>query len=261
MIREIGTVNFNREIAQNFFEAEIISPEISKKCKPGQFINILPNSSWNKVMRRPMSVSYQDGNAIRIIYKIVGPGTEKIGNWKKDDKVDLIGPLGNFWDNWDGFLPILMGGGVGIAPILNLHNHLKSNNINHVLIMGARNKAEHFLEPSTEKKIYITTDDGSLGIHGRITDALQHFDFNPKTAKIFTCGPPLMMEAIRKYAIDQNIKCDLALERLMACGFGICQGCTVEKLDDNKMESSYRSKFALACMDGPIFSAEEIVEC
>ena len=70
-----------------------------------------------------------------------------------------------------------------------------------------------------------------------------------------------MMEVIRKLAIEKNIKCDLALERLMACGFGICQGCTVEKVENHNCESSYRSKFALACMDGPIFSAEEIVEC
>jgi dihydroorotate dehydrogenase electron transfer subunit len=261
MIRKIGTVNFNREIAKNFFEAEIISPEISKLCKPGQFINILPKENWNKVMRRPMSVSFQDGNAIRIIYKIVGPGTEDIGTWKLNDKVDIIGPLGNFWNNWNGYLPILMGGGVGIAPILNLHNHLKSLKVDHILIMGARNKSEHFLEPSNGNNIFITTDDGSLGIHGRITDALNEFDFNPSISKIFTCGPPLMMEAIRKLAIEKKVKCDLALERLMACGFGICQGCTVEKHESVNMESSYRSKFALACMDGPIFSAEEIVEC
>lgn len=261
MICEFGTVNFNREIAQNFFEAEITSPKISKICKPGQFINILPKENWNKVMRRPMSVSFQDGNVIRIIYKIVGPGTEEIGMWKQNDKVDLIGPLGNYWSNWKDHLPILMGGGVGIAPILNLHNYLKSLNIDHILIMGARNKSEHFLEPSKKSKIFITTDDGSLGIHGRITDALNEFDFNPLKSKIFTCGPPLMMEAIRKLAIEKKVKCDLALERLMACGFGICQGCTVEKRQYVNTESSYRSKFALGCMDGPIFSAEEIVEC
>lgn len=261
MIKEIGTVTFNRELAHNFFEAEIISPKISKNCKPGQFINILPNSNWGKVMRRPMSVSYQDENSIRIIYKIVGPGTDHIGKWKVNDRVDIIGPLGNSWKNWSDSLPILMGGGVGIAPILNLHNHLKSLNIDHVLIMGARNKVEHFLEPSTKNKIYLTTDDGSFGIHGKITDALSHFDFKRNKSKIFTCGPPLMMEAIRKYAIKNKIKCDLALERLMACGFGICQGCTVEKHENKSNDFSYRTIFALACMDGPIFPAEEIVEC
>ena len=82
MIREVGEVTYNNELAQNFYEAEIISPEISKLCKPGQFINILPSATWDNVMRRPMSVSYQDGHKIRIIYKIVGPGTQSMGNWE-----------------------------------------------------------------------------------------------------------------------------------------------------------------------------------
>ena len=261
MIQEVGEVTYNNELAQNFYEAEIISPEISKLCKPGQFINILPSASWDNVMRRPMSVSYQDGYKIRIIYKIVGTGTQSMGNWKMGDSVDFIGPLGNHWKNWDNYFPVLMGGGVGIAPILNLHKYLNSINVKHVLIMGARTKAEHFLNPSKIENIYLTTDDGTLGVKGRITDALMEFEFKHHNSKIFACGPPLMMEAIRKLAIKNKIECDLALERIMACGFGICQGCTVEKNQEISHKSSYRSKFALACMDGPIFSAKEIVKC
>jgi len=259
MINEIGSVNFNRKIAHNFYEAEIVSPKISKKCKPGQFVNILPSSNWNKVMRRPMSVSYQDGKVIRIIYKVIGPGTKLINEWKKNQKVDIIGPLGNYWKDWEDSLPILIGGGVGIAPILNLHNYLNSINFKHVLIMGARAKSEHFIYPS--ENIFITTDDGSLGINGSVIEALNYFEFNPKFAKFFTCGPPKMMDAIRSLAIERNIKCDLALECLMACGFGICQGCTIEKNKKVCSESTYRSKFVLACIDGPIFSAREIVKC
>jgi dihydroorotate dehydrogenase electron transfer subunit len=259
--REIGKVVLNRSIAENFYEAEIIAPLISAHCKPGQFINILPFSNWKNVMRRPMSVSFQDGEKIRIIYKIVGEGTEFISNWKSGDSVDLIGPLGNYWQNWDGYFPILMGGGVGIAPILNFHHYLNSIHINHALIMGARTKAEHFLQPSPTDNIFLTTDDGSIGVKGWITNALNEFQFDPLKSKIFTCGPPLMMEAIRKLALNNNIECDLALERLMACGFGICQGCTVEKKKIKKHQHSYRSKFALACIDGPIFSATDLVSC
>jgi len=261
MIREIGQVVFNREIAKHFYEAEIIAPLISSKCKPGQFINILPSPNWKNVMRRPMSVSFQDDEKIRIIYKIVGEGTQFIGNWKVGESVDLIGPLGNYWKDWEGYFPILMGGGVGIAPILNLHYYLNSQNINHALIMGARTKAEHFLQPSQNDNIFLTTDDGSIGVKGWITNALNEFSFDPLKSKIFTCGPPLMMEAIRKLSLDKKIECDLALERLMACGFGICQGCTVEKTNKEKHQHSYRSTFALACIDGPIFSSSELVSC
>ena len=116
---------------------------------------------------------------------------------------------------------------------------------------------------NTESKIdniILTTDDGTLGVKGVITEALSKFNFIPQRSKIFACGPPLMMEAIRKIAFKESIECDLALERIMACGFGICQGCTVEKNKKNN-EKSYRAKFSLACMDGPIFSAKEIIKC
>ena len=133
-----------------------------------------------------------------------------------------------------------------------------------MLIMGARNGKEHFLKHDPNKHVYMSTDDGSIGIKGNVVDAIQSIHYNqslPNNTKIFSCGPPRMMEAVRTYSIKNNLTCDLALETIMACGIGICQGCTVEKKVDDIADHSYRNRFALACIDGPIFNAKEIIAC
>jgi len=261
---ELVNVESNEEISREIYETVFKSDVISSSSLPGQFINILPNSNWDKVMRRPMSIASQGSGKISIIYKAIGDGTHVMANWKRGDEVDIIGPLGNYWCEYETTFPILIGGGVGIAPILNLHHLLIENNIDHVLIMGARTKEEHFLKHEPKQNIYMSTDDGRLGLKGNVIDAIQSIYENknlPENAKIFSCGPPLMMESVRSYAIDNQLACDLALETIMACGFGICQGCTVIKKFDDQIEHSYRNHFALACMDGPIFNANEIATC
>ena len=262
--RELAEVISNSKIAEGIYRTIFKSPKISFKSQPGKFVNILPEQNWEQVMRRPMSIASQGSDEISIIYKSVGDGTRIMASWRSGEIVDIIGPLGNYWKGYELTFPILIGGGVGIAPILNLHHHMLEQNIDHMLIMGALNRKEHFLQHEPEKQIYMSTDDGSLGIKGNVIDAVKFIYSNqssPDDAKIFSCGPPLMMEAVRSYALDNQLKCDLALETIMACGIGICQGCTIERIVSESKENSYRSHFALSCMDGPIFSAEEIVSC
>ena len=261
---EMARVILNKEISQGIYKTIFESPLISSTTLPGQFINILPESNWNYVMRRPMSVASQGNNEISIIYKPIGDGTKIMANWKSGEIVDIIGPLGNYWKGYETTFPILIGGGVGIAPILNLHHHLKNKDIRHILIMGALTEKEHFLKHIPLKQIYISTNDGSLGIKGNVIDAMESIFSEqslPDNAKLFSCGPPLMMEAVRIYSLKNNLTCDLALETIMACGVGICQGCTVERKVDELSDHSYRNRFALSCMDGPIFTAEEIITC
>lgn len=264
ILNELAIVESTKSIAFNTFETFLKAPEIAASIKPGQFVNILPSRIWDKMMRRPMSVASQKNGVISIIYKVVGDGTEQMKNWSVGETVDLIGPLGNYWDGYSDKLSILIGGGVGIAPILNLHNHLNDIDEDNVLIMGARNSSEHFIEHSPENGIFMTTDDGSLGIHGNVLKplklALENVDI--RNVRIFACGPPAMMETVRQFSISEGIECDLALEALMACGFGICQGCTVEfEKKQETTEHSYRNRFGLVCMDGPIFESKEIKSC
>ena len=254
---EIATIKSNREIAHNIFESHMYSPNISSVVKPGQFINILPSKDWNKIMRRPMSVASQKGDYISIIYKIFGEGTKIMSQWQKNDKVDILGPLGNTWKNYDNPLPILIGGGVGIAPIMNLHNELKTKKIDNILIVGAREKKEHFMKHNPENNIYLTTDQDNYGIKGNVINALDMIlDSINKTIKVFTCGPHGMMLAVKKYCSKNNLDCDFALETIMACGIGICQGCTITR--NSVKDNSYREKYALACIDGPILNIGEL---
>jgi len=264
IVNELAIVESTENIASNTFQTFLNSPEIAASIKPGQFINILPSGNWDKMMRRPMSVASQKDGIISIIYKVVGDGTELMKNWYVGERVDLIGPLGNYWDGYYDKLSILIGGGVGIAPILNLNNYLDEIGEKKALIMGTRNSNEHFIDHKPKEKIYMTTDDGSFGIHGNVLEPLklilENIDYI--NVKLFACGPPAMMEAVRKFSIAQGIECDLALETLMACGFGICQGCTVEfERKQKTTEHSYRNRFGLVCMDGPIFESKEIKSC
>lgn len=207
-----------------------------------------------------MSIASQDGKNISIIYKYVGIGTEIMKNWVVGDTIDLIGPLGNYWQGYENYYSILIGGGVGIAPILNLHNILDKRSIKHTLIMGAQAKKDHFIDHDPDKSIYMTTDDGSLGVRGNVVDVLDELFYDQKV-KIFSCGPPAMMEALKIYSDTNNLKCDLALETIMACGIGICQGCSVELESSKGNKHSYRDKFSLVCMDGPIFDAKKVKTC
>ena len=264
IFHEIGQVISNVEIASGIYEATIKSLNVSKVSRPGQFINILPSKKFQSIMRRPMSIASQGDDEISIIYKPIGEGTKIMMRWVEGEEVDYIGPLGNCWTGYDRYYPIIIGGGVGIAPILNLHNELLLKKIDHLLIMGARTKNEHFLDHDLENNIYMTTDDGTLGISGNVVDALSLFlskHDNQNDNKIFSCGPPKMMESLKSFSDKFDIKCDLALETIMACGIGIWQGCTVEKNVESNLENTYRNRYALACVDGPIFSSKEIIKC
>ena len=257
IFKEICVVISNENIALNIYEAILQAPKISSVSKPGQFINILPSKTWNNVMRRPMSIAWQKNNQISVIYKVFGDGTYLMSNWKKGDEIDIIGPLGNHWSVGNKYYPILIGGGVGIAPIMNLHLHLNENNISHSLIMGARDKEEHFMKHDPSNNVFLSTEKDDMGFKGNVIDALDLVQKDiDNRMKIYSCGPPGMMNAVRKYALNQQLECDLALETIMACGVGICQGCTIVRNSENK--DTYREKYALACIDGPIFNIKEL---
>ena len=271
-VNEIAVVLSNEEISKNIFRVKLRSPKIADLANTGQFVNILPNNNWKKAMRRPMSIAEknQAENSIELIYKVFGEGTRLMNDWQNGDKVDIIGPLGNGWNTADLFendrLPVLIGGGVGIAPIVSLHQYIVDCKEKSLLIMGARNADEHFLEHDPDKLKILSTDDGSLGVRGNVIDAfkyainkLDNIKFNQ--IQIFCCGPAMMMESVKKYAESNKIKCQVALETLMACGFGICQGCAVEYNNNDKKEHSYRSRYGLVCVDGPVFNASEIKTC
>ncbi len=262
MVIEAARVRSNRPLASDMVALEMTAPAIAAAVRPGQFVNILIDEGWSPLLRRPMSVAAQAGDTLGLIYKIVGPGTRMMASWKAGATVNLLGPLGNGWQLAEGGYPVLLAGGVGIAPIIYLHAELQSKGIEHQLVMGARSRNQHYLDHTPEKGITLTTDDGTLGIKGSVLAGLAAVQagLGEVNLAIYGCGPPPMLAALKSYVEQRGLACQLAMETIMACGFGFCQGCSVEmavQLDPPEVPS-YREHFQLACLDGPVFRVHEL---
>jgi len=256
---EINNVRIksNEEIAQDIWEMKFEAPKIAALYKgAGQFINILASDDWEHALRRPMSISAVDADTLSFIYKISGPVTKLLKSKKELDSLNILGPLGNIFLDWDNLhnFPILVGGGTGLAPLLNLHNNCLTKGIKHALILGARNKFQHFLDHDPQNGVYLCTDDGSLGIKGTVMAALESVLKTHKNAHIFTCGPAAMLKAIQFLAIKKQIACQLSVESYMACGTGLCQGCAI-----GINSSSSEKNYSLVCSNGPVYKAEEVL--
>ena len=256
---EIVTITDNKLIAKNIWEMKIEAPLIVKDYKgAGQFIQILVESSWNNPLRRPMSIASIDNNEVSIIYKIFGEMTRILSTKLPGEKLDILGPLGNtfIFDN-NSSIPVMVGGGVGLAPILNMHKEY-SGNSNVILIIGARSADEHFFDHDPDNDIYLSTDDGSAGVKGTVIDVMEKYLDIRKKIEIFACGPEQMLKAVQSYAVDKKIPAKISVESYMGCGIGICQGCVIERVNEDQSVHSYHEKYSLVCIDGPVYKSEEV---
>jgi len=217
--------------------------EFVGEVKPGQFfmLKTLDNSF---LLPRPISVNDINDNTVTFLYRVEGVGTTSISKMRKREEIQVFGPLGNGFDitNLKGKIAII-GGGIGIAPLLYLTKKLGSNVD---VYLGYKEKvfiSEEFKKYSNN--ITIVTEDGSVGNKGYVMDYVKYEKYD----LIITCGPEIMMKKIVEKCKDKKIKCYVSLERRMACGLGACLGCTVETINGNKR----------ACKDGPVFSSEELI--
>ena len=261
MVIENGIVRSNHPLAREIYRMDLDAPEISASAKPGQFVNVLITGDTHPLLRRPMSVASCNDGRIALIYKAIGTGTLAMRDWKPGERVSLLGPLGNGWMVDGGRFPILVGGGVGIAPVYYLHEEFQRQGVEHLLLMGARLKEEHFLAHAPEDNIYLATDDGSTGITGTVVDGLEECLMHSANTNviIYGCGPSAMLRSLISYAKEQRLPCQVATEEMMACGIGLCQGCAVEvNTDLADRDASNRQKIKLACLDGPVFWAHEL---
>ncbi|MEE9190809.1 MAG: hypothetical protein V3U16_08580 [Candidatus Neomarinimicrobiota bacterium] len=263
MIIEDCEIVANTQLAAGLWEMSFRSSNISSQdLLPGQFISIQINENWERPLRRPMSIAGARQDVLSIIYKIFGSGTHELSKKIKGDSINILGPLGNNFTGWDSVkTPILIGGGVGLAPILFLHEHCQRMGIQSILIVGAKTGQEHFLSHDPSNRLYLTTDDGSIGVNGTVLDALQMLSISEKNGKLFACGPEMMLSTLQRFAISQNIQAQLAVESYMACGFGICQGCVIRRNSNRKSidEHTYHQKYSLVCEDGPVYEANEVL--
>ncbi len=225
--------------------------EILEEMYPGQFVQLLIHDSSSIFLRRPISINYFDKerNEIWLLIQSVGGGTKKITEMKVGESLDLLFPLGNKFSIPEMHLkPLLIGGGVGTAPLLFLGKKLKEKGHTPEFLLGGRSALDITQLEDFEKLgiVNTTTEDGSIGEKGLIT---HHSVLKAKQfEKIYTCGPRPMMVAIARYASENNIDCEVSLENHMPCGFGACLCC---------IEDTKRGNICV-CTEGPIFNIDEL---
>ena len=246
-------VTENRRLHKNYCLLKLTSDQILPEMLPGQFVQVRVDNSPTTFLRRPISINYVDRatNELWLLIQLVGDGTRRMAEYKPGDIVNIMLPLGNsFTTPADkGEKLLLIGGGVGTAPMLYLGATLKKAGYTPVFLLGARSK-EDVLQLEQFKQIgtvYVTTEDGSLGEKGYVTNhsILKEIHFD----RIYTCGPKPMMMAVAKYADTVSTACEVSLENTMACGIGACL-CCVEKTKDEH--------HVCVCTEGPVFNIEKL---
>ena len=219
---------------------------------PGQFVEVRVDNSPKTLLRRPISINFVDikSNEIWLLVHEVGEGTKRLCNLEKGSVVNCVLPLGNgFSMPEQGEKIILIGGGVGTAPLLYLGWQAKKIGAEPVFLLGGKTSADVLQKEEFKKigKLYITTEDGSEGEQGFVTNhsVLNGGGFN----RIYTCGPKPMMMAVARYAKEHNIFCEASLENMMACGLGACL-CCVEKTKEGNL---------CVCTEGPVFNIDKLI--
>ncbi|MBO4678147.1 MAG: dihydroorotate dehydrogenase electron transfer subunit [Lachnospiraceae bacterium] len=222
-------------------------------AKPGQFVMVYPKDA-STILPRPISICEVCGDTLRLVYRVQGKGTREFSLYKEGESVKVLGPLGNGFpvEAGKGKKSILIGGGIGVPPILELAKALKGEDV--TILAGYRN-SDMFLDEDFKKQapLEVATEDGSVGVKGNVMDVIR--EKNLKCDVIFACGPMPMLRAIKKYAEENGVTAYISLEERMACGVGACLGCVCKTT--KKDEHSHVNN-ARVCTEGPVFEASEV---
>ncbi len=240
-------------IAKDIYSLWLKTDKIAAQARPGQFVSVYCNDGGH-LLPRPISLCEinQEKGTLRLVYRVVGKGTEMFAALKAGDSVEVLGPLGNGFpmEEAEGKRVFLIGGGIGVPPMLETAKQLKGEP---VLVMGYRD--ELFLTDEMKKagELVIATEDGSAGTKGNVLDAIRENDL--KADMIFACGPKPMLRALKAYGLENNIPCYVSMEERMACGVGACLGCVCQstEVDDHSQVKNKR-----VCKDGPVFLSTEV---
>ncbi len=220
-------------------------------CLPGQFAELRIDDTQGIILRRPISIHYLDveKNEIGFLVQVVGEGTKWLASVKQGEKVNTLLPLGNCFgiDDDKSKKLLLVGGGVGCAPLYYWGAELKKGGYDFTFLIGARRKEDLYRRAEFEAlgRVEYTTEDASLGEKGFVTN---HSVLNENFDKIYTCGPKPMMMAVAAYAKQKGIACEVSLENKMACGLGACLCCVEDTKEGHRC----------VCTDGPVFSIDEL---
>ena len=270
MILATGEVLSHKKYGEHYHSLTIVAPEIGASIKPGQFVNVRCGESRANILRRPFSVYrvHKRGgwaSTIEIVFDIRGPGSKYLSELRGHSTVDLLGPLGR------GFqLPqrrahcLLVGGGIGATPLFFLADELRNAGHRVDVILGARSVGL-LLNPIEVRRLssvsLTTTEDGSTGEKGRVTDVLSDTISRCGTEIIYTCGPHPMLAAVSAIAVKHKLPVQVAVEELMGCGYGVCMTCVMplrrKKRKDAPAEDGI--VYARSCTEGPVFNGASVI--
>lgn len=251
--KQTATVLSQKEIAPAIYDMWI-ETSLAAQARPGQFLCIYPKDK-STLLPRPISICEvnEEKTALRIVYRIAGAGTTEFSGYRAGEKTAILGTLGNGFplEEAKGKRVFLMGGGIGVPPILELAKQMEAGK---QIIIGYRD-GRTFLKADFEKygRVYIATEDGSIGTKGNVMDAIAENGL--EADMIYACGPMPMLRAIKAYAAEHKIKAYISLEEHMACGVGACLGCVVRTKEIDHHSHVHNARI---CTDGPVFDAGDV---
>lgn len=252
--KEWCTVLSQEELTAGIYSMWLQTETIAADAKPGQFISLYCQNGA-RLLPRPISLCEidKDGGRLRIVYRVAGKGTKEFSAKKAGDKISVLGPLGNGFplSLAEGKTVFLMGGGIGIPPMLETAKQLDADK---KIIVGYRDK-NLFLKEELEQAgaLFIATEDGSIGTKGNVLDAVRGQALAGDI--IFACGPTPMLRAIKAFAQEQKMECYISMEEKMACGVGACLACVCQSKDVDAHSHVHNKRI---CKDGPVFKASEV---
>ncbi len=239
----------NRLLAPEHRRMVLHAPDIATSAAPGQFVHLRVHDSLHPLLRRPFSVARRDVTAgtLTLIYRVVGEGTARLADRRPGDRMDVLGPLGRGFRMLPGKIPLLVGGGVGIAPLIFLAEEARRTGRQVELLAGARTAALLVGEEDLREfgvECCPATDDGSRGYRGPVTGLVAG---RLDGRAVYASGPPAMLRQVQLLA--ESVPAQLCIEGVMACGVGACLGCSCRTRDGGRR---------LVCTDGPVFDAHEV---
>jgi dihydroorotate dehydrogenase electron transfer subunit len=258
-----AAVLWNRRVGAAYYRMGIKCPYGFQAAFPGQFVMVRPKLNTQPLLRRPFSIHDLIGakdcvDGFEILYKVIGPGTEKLASCRKGDMVNVLGPLGKGFSTCHDAGNIYMAaGGIGVAPFNFLLNELLRRGVEGsriTLFLGGRSNKDLLGLKTFERLgigLQLATDDGSAGVRGLVTVPLEKAIQAKKPDILYACGPVAMLKEVAMISRTYNVHCEISIEAMMACGMGACLGCAVENRRSEK-------KYLHACIDGPVFDSRDI---
>ncbi len=257
-VKEQAAVVAQTEIAPGIYDLTLQTKEIAAQAKAGQFVTLYCRD-LTKLLPRPISLCGIDREkgTIRLVYRVAGGGTAEFSGLEAGDTIDVLGPLGNGFTVRPKKRALLVGGGIGVPPMLQLAKEINADarqGVSMQIVMGYRD-AETFLldEFKEQAKTFVATENGSVGMRGNVLDAIRDKELSADV--IYACGPKPMLRALAAYAGENHMECYISMEERMACGIGACLACVCKT---NEVNGHSHVKNVRVCMEGPVFDAREV---